>query len=149
MRIRKATKKDKGSISELYYKLHPIEEKENKEKGLLVPIEKSIIKPVLLIAEEKGKIIGFIWAHFIQYGFFKYGTLDELFVEKRFRSQGIGRKLVEEAVRRLQRMKTKMILVGTEKKNKKAVRLYRKVGFKLGKNSLWFYWIPEKENKSK
>ncbi|MCD6528314.1 hypothetical protein J7K44_01610 [bacterium] len=35
MRIRNATKKDKKDISELYYELHPIEEKENKEKGLI------------------------------------------------------------------------------------------------------------------
>ena len=31
MRIRNAAKKDKKGISELYYELHPIEEKENKE----------------------------------------------------------------------------------------------------------------------
>jgi len=31
MRIRNATKKDKKGVSELYYELHPVEEKENKE----------------------------------------------------------------------------------------------------------------------
>ena len=83
MKIRNATKKDKRSISELYYELHPVEKRENKEKGLLVPIEKSKIKPILLVAEENKQIVGFKWAHFIQYGFFKYGTIDELFVKKR------------------------------------------------------------------
>jgi len=33
MRIRNATKKDKKGISELYYELHSIEEKENAEKS--------------------------------------------------------------------------------------------------------------------
>ncbi len=83
MKIRNATKKNKKNISELYYELHLLEEKENKEKGLLVPIEKSKIKIIILVAEENKKVVGFIWAHFIQYGFFKYGTIDEFFVKKR------------------------------------------------------------------
>jgi len=147
MRIRNATRKDKKDISELYYELHPIEEKENKEKGLLVPIEKSKIRPVLLVAEEKKQIVGFVWAHFIQYGFFKYGTIDELFVKKEFRGKGIGSALLKKAIKKLQNFKVKIILVGTEKENKEAVKLYKKVGFKLKKGSLWFYWNPEKKVK--
>ena len=147
MKIRKATKKDKKRISELYYQLHPIEEKGNKEKGLLVPIEKSIMNPILLVAEENRKIVGLIWAHFMQYGFFKYGSIDELFVEEDSRGKGIGSKLIEEAVKKLQKMKAKIILVGTEKENKEAIKLYQKVGFELGENSLWFYWSPKKKTK--
>ncbi|MCD6225943.1 GNAT family N-acetyltransferase [bacterium] len=145
MIIRNATRRDKKEISELYYELHPIEEKENKEKGLLVPIEISRIKPLFLVAEEDKKVVEFIWAHFIQYGFFKYGSIDELFVKKEFRGKGIGKRLVEEAVRKLQKMNAKIILVGTEKENKEAINLYQKVGFELGKNSLWFYWNPKKK----
>jgi len=147
MRIRNAAKKDKKGISELYYKLHPVEEKENKEKGLLVPIEKSKIKPVLLVAEEDKQIVGFIWAHFIQYGFFKYGTIDELFVKKEFRGKGIGSALLKKAIKKLQNFKVKIILVDTEKENKEAIKLYKNVGFELGKRGLWFYWNPEKKIK--
>lgn len=145
MKIRKAVKKDKKNISELYYELHPIEEKENKEKGLLVPIEKSIIKPIILVAEEKGKIVGFIWAHFIQYGFFKYGSIDELFVKKEYRGKGIGENLLKEAIKKLNELKPKLILVGTEKEHKEAIKLYKKMGFEIGRNSLWFYWNPKKK----
>ncbi len=147
MRIRNAIKKDKKGVSELYYKLHPVEEKENKEKGLLVPIEKSKIKSILLVAEEDKQIAGFIWAHFIQYGFFKYGTIDELFVKKEFRGRGIGSALLKKAIKKLQNFKVKIILVGTEKENKEAIKLYKKVGFELGKRSLWFYWNPKKKIK--
>ena len=140
MRIRNATKKDKKGVSGLYYELHPVEEKENKEKGLLVPIEKSKIKSILLVAEENKQIIGFIWAHFIQYGFFKYGTIDELFVKKEFRGRGIGSALLKKAIKKLQNFKVKIILVGTEKENKEAIKLYKNIGFELGKRSLWFYW---------
>jgi len=147
MKIRNATKKDKRSISELYYELHPVEEKENKEKGLLVPIEKSKIKPILLVAEENKQIVGFIWAHFIQYGFFKYGTIDELFVKKEFRGKGVGSALLKKAIKKLQNFKAKIILVGTEKENKEAIKLYKDVGFELGERSLWFYWNSKKKVK--
>ena len=147
MRIRNATKKDKRGVSDLYYELHPVEERVNKEKGLLVPIEKSKIKPILLVAEENKQIVGFIWAHFIQYGFFKYGTIDELFVKKESRGKGIGSSLLKKAIKKLQNLKAKIILVGTEKENKEAIKLYKKVGFELGERSLWFYWNPKKKVK--
>jgi len=143
MKIRSATKKDKKSISELYYELHP----EEKEKGKPIPIEKSKIKLILLVAEENNLVVGFIWAHLIQYGFFKYGTIDELFVKKEFRRRGIGSALLGEAIKKLQNFKPRLILVGTEKTNKEAIRLYKKVGFELGKKSLWFYYNPKKKVK--
>ena len=146
MKIRKTTQKDKKIISDLYYQLHQVEEKENREKGLLVPIEKSKIKPIFLVAEEKGEVVGFIWAHFIQYGFFKYGTIDEFFVKEEFRGKGIGTTLLRKAIKELEKLNPKMILVGTEKENKEAIKLYQKVGFELGKRSLWFYWNSKKES---
>jgi len=147
LKIRKAMKKDKKAISELYYELHPVEEKENKEKGLLVPIEKSKIKPILLVAEENNQIVGFVWAHFIQYGFFKYGTIDELFVKKEFRGKGIGTALLKKVIQKLENLKVKIIVVDTDKDNKEAIRLYKKVGFKLGKKGVTFYWVPKKKAK--
>ena len=147
MKVRNFTQKDKKMVSKLYYELHPVEEKENKEKGLLVPIEKSKIKSILLVAEENKEIVGFILAHFVQYGFFRYGTIDEFYVKKEFRGRGIGKKLIKEVMRKLQRMNVKMIIVGTEKENKGAIKLYKKVGFEVGKKSLWFYWSPKKKQK--
>jgi PhnO protein len=71
---------------------------------------------------------------------FKYGTIDEFFVKKEFRGKGIGSKLIKEAIRKLQRMNVKIILVGTEKENKEAIALYKRVGFEIGKRSLWLYF---------
>jgi len=145
MRIRNATKRDKKIISDLYYRLHPVEEKESREKGLLVPIEKSKIKPIFLVAEENKKVVGFVWAHLIQYGLFKYGTIDEFFVKKEFRGEGVGSNLLKKSIKKLEKLNPKIILVGTEKENKEAIKLYQKVGFELGKRSLWFYWNPKKK----
>jgi len=143
MRIRKATKKDKKSISELYYELHPIEEKQNKEKGLLVPIEKSKLRSILLVAEINKQVVGFIWGHFIVYGFFKYGTIDEFFVKKDFRERGIGTSLLKKAMKKFKGLNVKVVLVGTEKENKEAIVLYKELGFEIGKESQWFYWSPK------
>ena len=50
-------------------------------------------------------------------------------------------------MKKLQRMNVKMILVGMEKENKRAIKLYKKVGFEVGEKSLWFYWSPKKKQK--
>jgi len=42
-------------------------------------------------------------------------------------------------------MNAKLILVGTEKENKKAVRLYKKVGFELGKKAYGFIGIQNRD----
>ena len=146
IRIQKATKKDKRIISELYYQFHSVEERKNKEKGLLVPIEKSKIKPIFLIAKENKQVVGFIWAHLIEYGFFKYGTISEFYVKKEFRRKGIGSSLLKKAIEELEKLNPKIILVGTEKRNKEAIKLYQKLGFELGKKSSWFYWNPKKKS---
>ena len=146
MRIRNFTQKDKKIISELYYELHPIEEKEKRKKGLLVPVEKSRLKTILLVAEENNRVEGFIWGNLIVYGFFRYGTIEELFVKKEFRNKGIGRSLVKEIMKQFKNFKVKAVLVATDKENKEAIELYKKLGFKLCKGP-WFYWSPKKKQR--
>lgn len=139
MKIRNATLKDKAKISELYYELHP----ERKPKKL-VPIEKSKFKNILLVAEENKQLTGFIWANFIQYGFSKFGYIEELFVKKEFRNKRIGRSLVKSIMKRFEDLKVAAVFVTTEKENKEAISLYQKLGFKLCKGP-WFYWNPKKK----
>jgi len=143
--IRRFKPKDKKVVSELYYELHPIEEKEGKEKGLVIPLQSSKIKNILFVAEDNRKIIGFILSNLISYGDFKYGSIDEFFVKKTFRGKGIGTSLLKKAIKELEKLNPKLILVGTEKANKEAIKMYQKVGFKVGKESLWFYWHPKKK----
>ena len=146
MKVRNFTQKDKKVVSELYYELHPVEEKRRKEKGLLLPVEKSRLKTILLVAEDAKQITGFVWGNLIIYGFFRYGTIEELFVKKEFRSKGIGRSLVKEIMKRFKNLKVKVVFVTTEKENKEAIDLYKKLGFKLCKGP-WFYWSPKKKQK--
>ncbi len=141
MKIRDATERDREAVSELYYELHPEEERERKEKGMLVPLRGSL-KTVLLVAEEGGEVVGFIWGNLITYGFFRYGMIEELFVKKEFRNRGIGRSLVREILNRFKRLKAEVVLVTTDPENKKAADLYEKTGFKPCRGP-WFFWTPE------
>jgi N-alpha-acetyltransferase 30 len=141
MKIRYFKPKDKKSVSELYYKLHPIE----KGKKPMVSFKKSRIKRVLFIAEENKEIVGFVLGHLISYADFKYGSIDEFFVKKGFRGRKIGSLLLKKAIKELEKFNPNLILVGTEKTNKEAIKLYQKIGFEIGKKSLWFYWNPKKK----
>jgi len=40
-----------------------------------------------------------------------------------------------------------MNFIQWKKENKEAIKLYKNVGFELGKRSLWFYWNPKKKIK--
>lgn len=145
MKIRQFEPKDRRPVSELYYELHPVEEKGNIEKGLVAPLNKSKIKNILFVAEENKEVVGFVLGHLITYGLFEYGTIDEFFVRREFRSKGIGKKLIAAIMREFKSLNPKTVLVGTEIENKEAIDLYNKMGFEIGKRSIWFYWNPRKD----
>jgi len=144
MEIRYFKSKDVKAVSDLYYELHPIEERVAKKKGLVITLQRSEIKSLLFVAEDHKKIVGFILSHLISYGDFKYGSIDEFFVKKESRGKGIGTALLKRTINELKKLKPNVILVGTEKSNKDAIRLYKKVGFEVRKRSLWLYWSPKK-----
>ncbi len=135
MKIRKAIAKDKKIIWRLHYKLHPTE-----EKPLTSP-QKSKIKGILLVAEESKQVVGFIWGNFITYGSFRYGIIEEFFVEKEFRKKGIGESLVKTIMKKFDNLKTRVVFVTTEKRNKEAISLYQKLKFKSSEG-IWFYRKP-------
>jgi len=141
MKIRKAKLKDKKQITELYYQLYP----KRKRKGI-IPIEKFNAKSSLLVAEKKKKIVGFIWATFINYGFSKFGYIEELFIKKEFRNKGIGTSLVKNIMKKIKKEKVAVLFVTTGKKNKKAIKLYKNLGFKVT-GGYWFYWTYKKRRK--
>jgi len=136
MKIRKAEPKDKKAISELYYQLYP----EHKGPKEIIPIEVLEAKSLLFLAEEKKKPIGFVWGTFINYGISKYGYIDELFVEKEFRRQGIGTSLVKTILEleELKKLKAWAIFISTSEGNMQVRTFYNKFGFRLCKGP-WLY----------
>jgi len=139
MKIRNATLKDKAKISKLYYELYP-----KRRPKKLIPIEKSKFKKILLIAEENKQETGFIWSTFVQYGISKFGYIEDLYVKKEFRNKGIAGSLVKSTMKKFKELKVETVFVSTKKENKNAIKLYKKLGFKLSKGP-WFYWSPNKK----
>ena len=143
MKVRKASSKDRKKITELYLGLYPYWK--NKFKKKKIPLE-SKVKKIILLAEDKKEVVGFCWANYIQYGFSRFGYIEELFVSENSRKKGVGAALVKKAVKELKKMKVAAIFVTTGKKNKKAIRLYKSAGFKLTRGQ-WLFWTAQKRKR--
>ena len=86
---------------------------------------------VVLVAEVDGVIVGFIDYYILPSIWEKWyeATINYLFVHKDYQDMGIGSKLLEEAIKRADEGGIVELHVGTEKKNRRAIRLYKKHGF--------------------
>ena len=98
---------------------------------------KNIVGPKgFLVAEYQGKIVAFLhYRIFHNHPWFDprvqhYGQILELHVRPGFRAKGIGRQLMAEALRRLDRVHCRAIYVHTDEDNRPALLLYRGLGFK-------------------
>lgn len=87
-------------------------------------------KNVIFVAEENDKIIGLCWCTIVDRGIDRQGEIAEFYVEREYRSKGIGRELIEAAKRFFVSEKTEVVFVWTHHGNEASIRLYRSVGFK-------------------
>ncbi len=81
------------------------------------------------VAEVKGEIVGFIFCNRFWYSKFEHsqvGAIHEIVVLPSHRHEGIGRKLIEEAIRHLRPSKIEL-WVGEG--NEKAIEFYKRLGF--------------------
>lgn len=91
----------------------------------------------ILVANVDGEVAGFITiltkvkSDDIEEGDIEYGLIPNLFVAKRFRNQGFGKKLLDAAVSFAMDQKVKWLRIGAFADNKVANRLYESMGFKL------------------
>ncbi|MCK5593602.1 GNAT family N-acetyltransferase, partial [Candidatus Bathyarchaeota archaeon] len=70
-------------------------------------------------------------------------TINYLFIHKDYQGRGIGSKLLKEVIKQTDKMGIMELHVGTEKENKRAIRLYKKHGF------LKEYLLLEREKEQK
>lgn len=140
MRIRKAKKEDFSG----YLKLKREEEKDySKITGKKINyLKDSLLKKefleilrdkkiLLLVIEENKKLIGYMHATFFKNIYRKGGYVGDIFVLKEFRRKGIATKLINKFIKVLKNRGYKMISLSVSIKNKKAVRLYKKLGFNI------------------
>jgi ribosomal protein S18 acetylase RimI-like enzyme len=86
------------------------------------------------VAEVGGKIIGYLCGGISEGKDFrkkaKYAELENMLIENKFRSQGIGAKLVNDFIKWCGENKVNYVAVTVSVQNKRAVDFYRKLGFK-------------------
>jgi ribosomal protein S18 acetylase RimI-like enzyme len=100
---------------------------------------------VILVAELDRKIVGFIDYYILPSVWEKWNeaTINYLFIHKDYQGRGIGSKLLKEVIKQTDKMGIMELHVGTEKENKRAIRLYKKHGF------LKEYLLLEREKEQK
>ena len=137
MNIRQAKNQDQKEISRLYQQLYYEEESSD-----IIPTTNSQLKSILLVAEEQDKIIGFIWANCIAFGIRRYGYLEDLYVDDKYRAKGVAKSLISAVKDEFKEFNVNAVFVTTEKENQIAQNLYIKEGFSLCSGP-WFVWIPK------
>jgi len=88
-------------------------------------------KRVLLFIEKNDNVCGFLTATIIKSSYKKFAYIDDVFIRKNFRRQGLAKKIVIEFEVLMKFKKAKDILLGVNIKNEKAINLYKSLGFKI------------------
>ena len=140
MKIRKATKKD----FEEYYKLKQDETEEYSrliKKRMKLPPKSKLKKEFntflsdkntfIFVIEEDNKLIAYFQGSLLKSIWENFGYIDDIFVSRKFRRQGLGTKLIKNFIKILKSKKIKKIRIGVNSENKKALLLYKKLGFKI------------------
>ena len=89
----------------------------------------------LLVAEVDGRYAGFLYWHVGKKPFFaprvtRFAHIREVQVLKKFRRQGVGKRLTLYALHRLNVIGVRNVFLATAETNKVARRLYEGLGFK-------------------
>lgn len=83
------------------------------------------------VAEDDGKLIGYIWFKMIESTVGVFGRMEHLFVDETYRSRGVGRMLMESAEEYFRRQGVKKVKLTVTKSNESAISLYRNMGYEV------------------
>lgn len=90
---------------------------------------------ILLVAEDKGKIVGYVTSQFHQPT--GKAIIENLYVAKDYRRRSIGADLIKECTERLKRKEATHICALVEPDNKTTIRLLESQEFGKGKTFIW------------
>ena len=98
----------------------------------------------LLVAEVDGRYAGFLYWHVGKRPFFaprvtRFAHIREVQVMKKFRRQGVGKKLTLSALRRLKALGVRNVFLATAETNQVARRLYEGLGFKQYRRQIHYH----------
>tara|TARA_Y100000310_G_C20099079_1_gene541850 strand:+ start:60 stop:506 length:447 start_codon:yes stop_codon:yes gene_type:complete len=138
MEIRKAIRKDLNEFIKLRSEYIESINKQNRTKEK--PDKKKIRKEfenflknnkIILFVILDNQIMGYIAGNIFENPWRKGGYIDDLYVYKKFRKKGMASKLIKEFLNQLKKRKINTCQLGVSKINKKAIKLYEKIGFKI------------------
>lgn len=134
--VRRFTKDDQENAKELMEQLCkatgvPFNEKRWKW-GVKMRLYDALRKNGMLVAESSDKqLAGMVFADIsIDPVGSSTGYVRSVIVDERFRGQGIGKLLIQEAVKYLNEMNVDQILINVRSKTERAKNLYERMGFK-------------------
>jgi PhnO protein len=98
-------------------------------------------KNLYLIAENENEGLGFISFHTqnLLHHCGLVGEIQEFFIHKKYRGQGVGRLLINEILNYSEQHNLKSIEVTTNKKRVENVAIYENLGFSLSHNKFTIY----------
>ena len=124
MKIRRATLKDKGQIIKLVKKFYSRSSPKT-VKAWEKAYEKMI--KLLFVAEINKKIVGFIAYSTKQNSIY----IEDLYVSKKCRGKGVATSLIKFIDNIRKKLKKGYITGNVRRKDKPAIRFYKKTGFKI------------------
>lgn len=142
IKIEPAKNSDSEELTNLYRKLYEGDEKKKFYSSKIMP-SKVRFGNKIFVARDKKKLVGFCWA--IWYEHIKnkgVGIIEELYVEKGYRRKGIGKRLVQTALKFLGKNSI-VVFVTTDSEMKDAQLFYESLGFTICR-APWYLTVPKK-----
>ncbi len=139
IKIREATKNDLEQYANLQknnYKEYstiirkkiPFNEKTVKKEFIDAVKKKNRL---IIILEVNGKVLSYLISSITENFYGKKDYIDDVFVVKNERGKGYATKLIYEFMKMLKKQKGGTVRLGVDPKNKSAIKLYNKLGFKV------------------
>jgi len=86
---------------------------------------------LVMVAEEDGRIAGYLWLKIITSTVGKFGRFEHLFVVADYRGRGIARQLMQHAEDYCRKHGIKKVKLTVTKTNKDAISLYSSLGYEV------------------
>jgi ribosomal protein S18 acetylase RimI-like enzyme len=81
------------------------------------------------VLEVGGESAGYVWMKVVKSAAGVFGRLEQLFIEERYRKQGLGKRLVSVAEEYFRRKGLKKVKLTVTKENNSALSLYSSMGY--------------------
>jgi GNAT superfamily N-acetyltransferase len=102
-------------------------------------------RQMLMVAEYQGEVVGTFQLTFLRYLTYQGGQraqIEAVRVDQRFRSQGVGQRMMEWAIQRARQEGCTLVQLSTHKSRQDAHRFYERLGFVASHEGMKLYLDP-------